>query len=34
MESTNELLPQDAKGRVRVSVERLEMLLGSLIDAG
>ena len=34
MESTKELLPQDAKGRVRVSLERREMLLGEFERCG
>ena len=34
MESTNELLPQDAKGRVLVSGERREMLLGEYDRCG
>jgi hypothetical protein len=34
MEPTNELWPQDAKGRVRVSVERREMLLGEFDRCG
>lgn len=34
MESTNALLPQDAKGRVRVPVERRELLLGEFERCG
>ena len=34
MESTNELLPMDTKGRVRVSVERREMLLQEFDGCG